>query len=243
VSRPLSVSFGGRGDVAVDEVRLFPALEDAIRAGALLNCDREPARGGYARVASLLSRDDILALGTGATLHDALHAAEHDLLSNGLLAAEFRGDRCPTCAMNQLDPAGSSEETSALDAQVLTGHRFEVEWAGEQFRLVTEWRREARVPREVMQELIAAGAPTRWRHGDYIWDVVPARSRKTGEWKVASYQSVSRPLGVKDIYPVEKRRVEALGTSLIGVLAAAEDLVAAARHDDEEWHRRTIRCT
>jgi hypothetical protein len=144
----------------VDDVRLFPALEDAIRAGTLLNCDREPARGGYARVASLLSRDDILALGTGATLHDALDAAEHDLLSNGLLAAEFRGDRCRTCAMNRLDPAGSSEEMSALDAHVLTGHRFEVEWVGEQFRLVTEWRREARVPREVMQELIAAGAPT-----------------------------------------------------------------------------------
>jgi hypothetical protein len=209
----------------------------------MLDCDRESARGGYARVAALTHGETLLALGAAVTLFDALAALEDDYLRGGPTAAEFQAEHCPTCAMNLLDPPGSSEAVSALDAHLLDGHRFEVEWAGEQFRLVSAWRRDARVPRELMRELIAAGAPTRWRHGEYVWDVVPGRSRKTGEWTFADYKSISRPAGSKDIYPVERRRVEAVGSSLAGVLTAAEDVVAAARRDDEQWQRRTLRCT
>ncbi len=54
---------------------------------------------------------------------------------------------------------------------------------------------------------------------------------------------MSRPPGSKDTYPVERRRIEAVGPSLAAVLTAAEELVAAARRDDEEWRRRTAQCT
>ncbi len=224
-------------------VRSYPAVERAIRLGGMLDCRRESARGGYARVAALTRGETLLALGAGVTLRAAFATLEDDSLRGGPAAAELRAEHCPTCAMHRLDPVGSSEGESALDAHLLDGHGFAVEWSGEQFRLVTAWRRQARVPRAVMRELIAAGAPTRWRHGDYVWDVVPCRNKRTGEWKFAEYKSVSRPSGSKDIYPLERRRVEAVGPSLVGVLTAAEDLVAAARRDDGGWHRRTLRCT
>ncbi len=162
------------------DVRLYPDLDRAIQDGAVLACYRESAKDGYARVAGLGRGDALLALGTGVTLPDALAALEHDHLHGGRAAEEFRADQCLTCAMNRLDPAGSSAAVSALDVHLLDGHSFEVTWADGQFRLVTEWRREARLPREVMRGLIAGGVPTRWRHGEFVWDIVPGRSRKTG---------------------------------------------------------------
>jgi len=227
----------------MSEVRLYSTLEEVLRTGATLDCRREPAQGGYVRVVSLGTRKDLLALGIGVTLHEALTTAEHDYLSDGPVAGEFFGDNCPTCAMNRRHPTGSLESVSALDAHVLDGWRFGIEWSNEHFRLATEWRRDARPAREIMRQLITEGVPTRWCHGEFVWEIIPGRSRKTGEWKFAHFKSLSRPPASKEIYPVEKRRAEAEGSSLVVVLNTAEELMAAARHEDQQWQCRTTRCT
>jgi hypothetical protein len=54
----------------------------------------------------------------------------------------------------------------------------------------------------------------------------------------------SKPPGNNRLNPRwESRSVEAAAATLGGVLVVAEELLAAALREDEEWLRRTRRCT
>jgi hypothetical protein len=148
--------------------------------------------------------------------------------------------------MNALVPAvaGCPEPTSVLDGHLLARRDFRVRWSDGRFLFCSEWSRRANVlSPELERQLKEEGVPSRWRHEEHVWECTPVRNRKTGAWAGFNLRSVSRPPGSKEIYPREKRRVEVEADFLSGVLAAAEERLAAALREDEDWLRRTTRST
>jgi hypothetical protein len=94
----------------------------------------------------------------------------------------------------------------------------------------------------VKQRLLEERVPSRWQHGEHVWEYVPIQNRKTGVWGGFTIRSVRRPQGSKGHCPREKRRVEVTADTLAGALAAAEERLALALREDEAWLRRTMRC-
>jgi hypothetical protein len=228
-------------------VVLYPALDRAIRSGALLDAAPDAGKGAPGRLVRVWSESagEDLALGVGPTLPDALHAAEQDLLSADPVGTQVSRCSCWVCAMNDRVPvvAGAPAAASVLDGHILALWQFTVRSDGARFALVTEWSRQAdRIGSAARQQIHAEGVPSRWRHGEYVWEFVPFKGRTSGK-PMMRVRSVSSPPGSKFPYPRERRRVEVEADSLGAVLAAAEGPLAVALGEDEEWLGRTHRCT
>jgi hypothetical protein len=187
-----------------------------------------------------------LAIGVGSCLLDALCSLEEDLLRPTPIGPQVSQCPCWVCASNALVPivAGSPQAASVLDGHLLARRDFWVEWREGQFHFLAEWTRKAdTLTPEVRQRLLDERLPGRWQHGEHVWEYVPVQNQKTGAWVGFHIRSISRPHGSKDHCPREKRRVEVGADTLGGVLAAAEEQLAAAVREDEAWLRQTSRCT
>lgn len=230
-----------------EHVALYPAVEHAIRSGALLVCEADVGKPGPGRIARLWSEQTKadLAIGLGHTLPEALHALEQDLLSASPVGPHVsEHSDCWVCAMNAFFPvvSGSAEAVSALDGHLLARRSFEVKWQEGRFHFTSRWVRAAnRLTPEMKQQLREEKVPIRWRHGEYVWEVTPLQHRKTGAWDYFSTRSVSRPPGSKGFSPSEPWQVAVEAGTLAGVLAAAEERLAAEQRDEEEWLRQIVR--
>ncbi len=231
------------------QVVTYPALDQAIRSGAWLVCGIDANKGAPGRLAWLWcerTRVD-LALGAGPTFAEALQALEQDLLSATPIGPQVsQPGNCWVCAMNALVPAvaGSGEAVSALDGFLLASREFHVNWHEGQFHFTAQWTRRAdALGVEVKRRLIEERVPSRWRHGEHVWEYVPVQNHRTGAWVGLNIRVVSRPASSKQHCPCEKRRVEVMADTLGAVLASAEERLARALREDEEWLGQTTRCT
>lgn len=172
-------------------VLLYPAIEAAIRDGAILLAAPGAGKEAYGREVELVEGPGhgnewrSLTLAVGPTLPDALHMAEQDLLGEHAAAAAVNACACRVCALNRLFPAApaATEPTSPLDRLILMGNRFGVKRVNDWVQLKATWKRNAhRLTRPLKEELQHDGAVIRFRHGEYVWESYSSRGKKTGKW-------------------------------------------------------------